>query len=215
MRVLSDRPASKPRPLAIEASRRAAAAAPTRSAWGLISLSIAAGLVFWTSRALPQEAKAPANPPGGTKDAATEFIFNMLQGTDSKNQVFLQTFDSTSSIIQDFTNDPQGLNEKVRGLKAGGGKALYDAIFFACQEKMLKLGQPENMRRVLVVVSDGLDFHSEHTLDEAVSMARRAETVIYTIGNAAYGYDNPGDKVMSRLSEETGGAAYFPLEVSP
>ncbi len=268
----------------------------------LTAVASAALLVFWTSRALPQEAKTPANPPGGTegaataqgtptqtqqpirvrvevvnvpvsvltkqgqpvidltkadfqvfengqlqtikyfyrgtrpplrigvildtsnsarmqlsfeKDAATEFVFNMLQGTDSKNQVFLQTFDSTSSIVQDFTNDPQALNEKVRGLKAGGGKALYDAIFFACKEKMLRLGQPENMRRVLVVVSDGLDFHSEHSLDEALSMARRAETVIYTIGNAAYGYDNPGDKVLSRLSEETGGARFFPLEVSP
>src|SRR5947199_8331770 len=139
----------------------------------------------------------------------------MLQGTDSKNQVFLQTFDSTSSIVQDFTNDPQALNEKIRGLKAGGGKALYDAIFFACKEKMLKLGQPENMRRLLVVVSDGLDFHSEHTLDEAVSMARRAETVIYTIGNAAYGYDNPGDKVMSRLQKENRATPSFPLAVSP
>src|SRR5437762_3164706 len=149
------------------------------------------------------------------KDAASEFIFNMLSGTNSKNQVFLQTFDATSSVIRDFTNDPQALNEKVRGLKAGGGKALYDAIFFACMEKMLKLGEPENMRRVLVVVSDGLDYHSEHSLDEAISMARRAETVIYTIGNTAYGYDNPGEKVLSRMAEETGGAGYFPLEQSP
>ncbi len=149
------------------------------------------------------------------KDAATEFIFNMLNGTNSLNQVFLQTFDSTSSLIHDFTNDPQVLNDKVRGLKAGGGKALYDAIYFACKEKMLKLGQPENMRRVLVIVSDGLDFHSEHSLDEAISMARRAETVIYTISNVAYGYDNPGDKVLTQMAEQTGGAAYFPLEQSP
>jgi VWFA-related protein len=149
------------------------------------------------------------------KDAATEFVFNMLSGTNSKNQVFLQTFDATSSVLEDFTNDPQVLNEKVRGLKAGGGKALYDAIFYACKEKMLKLGQPENMRRVLVVVTDGLDFHSESSLDEAISMARRAETVIYTISNAAYGFDNPGDKVLSQMAQETGGAAFFPLEQNP
>lgn len=149
------------------------------------------------------------------KDAATEFVFTMLNGSNSKNQVFLQTFDSTSSLIQDFTNDPQALNDKVRGLKAGGGKALYDAIFYACKEKMLKLGQPENMRRVLVVVSDGLDFHSESSLDEAISMARRAETVIYTISNAAYGFDNPGDKVLGQMAEQTGGAAFFPLEQNP
>lgn len=149
------------------------------------------------------------------KDAATEFVFTMLKGRSSKNQIFLQTFDATSSIIQDFTNDPELLNEKVRGLKAGGGKALYDAIYFACKEKMLKAGPPEDTRRVLVVISDGRDIHSERTLEEAISMAHRAETLIYTIDNSAYGYANPGAKILEKLSDETGGAEFSPLEKSP
>ncbi len=148
------------------------------------------------------------------KDAASEFVFNMLKGRTSKNQIFLQTFDATSSIIQDFTNDPEELNEKVRKLKAGGGKALYDAIYFACREKMLNSGPPENARRVLVVVSDGRDVQSQHTLDEALSMARRAETIIYTIGISAYGFANAGDPILEQIAEETGGAAHFPLAES-
>jgi Ca-activated chloride channel family protein len=149
------------------------------------------------------------------KDAASEFVFNMLQGRSSKNQIFLQTYDATSSIIQDFTNDPEMLNEKIRDLKAGGGKALHDAIYFACKEKMLKTGPPANTRRVLVLVSDGGDVQSEHTLEEALSMARKAETLIYTIGNAAYGFTNPGDKILEQLAEGTGGAAFFPLATTP
>jgi len=149
------------------------------------------------------------------KDAASEFIFNMLKGRSSKNQIFLQTYDATSSIIQDFTNEPETLNEKLRALKAGGGKALYDAIYFACKEKMLNTGPPENTRRVLVLVSDGRDVQSEHTLEEALSMARRAETLIYTLGYAAYGFDNPGDKALDEISESTGGASFFPLEETP
>jgi len=149
------------------------------------------------------------------KDAASEFVFNMLQGRSSKNQIFLQTYDATSSIIQDFTNDPEMLNEKIRGLKAGGGKALYDAIYFACKEKMLNTGPPANTRRVLVLVSDGGDVQSQHTLEEALSMARKAETLIYTIGNAAYGFTNPGDKILELLAEGTGGAAFFPLATTP
>jgi len=149
------------------------------------------------------------------KDAASEFVFNMLQGRSSKNQIFLQTYDATSSIIQDFTNDPEMLNEKIRALKAGGGKALFDAIYFASKEKMMNSGPPANTRRVLVVVSDGRDVESQHSLDEAVSMARRAETLIYTIGNAAYGYANPADKILERISVETGGAAFFPLGETP
>ncbi len=149
------------------------------------------------------------------KDAASEFVFNMLQGRSSKNQIYLQTFDATSSVIQDFTNDPDVLNDKIRGLKAGGGKALYDAIYFACKEKMLHAGEPESVRRVLVVISDGLDVQSQHSLDEAISMAHRAETAIYAIGNAAYGFSNPGDKILEMIADHTGGAGYFPLEKTP
>ena len=149
------------------------------------------------------------------KDAASEFVFNMLQGRSSKNQIFLQTYDATSSIIQDFTNDPEMLNEKIRDLKAGGGKALFDAIYFACKEKMMNSDPPANTRRVLVVVSDGRDVESQHSLDEAVSMARKAETLIYAIGNAAYGYANPADKILEKISVETGGAAFFPLGETP
>lgn len=149
------------------------------------------------------------------KDAASEFVFNMLQGRSTKNQIFLQTFDATSSIVQDFTSDPQVLNEKIYALKAGGGKALYDAIFFACKEKLVLTGRPEETRRVLVIISDGRDVQSQHSLDEALSMARKAETAIYALGNAAYGYANPGNKILQRIAEETGGAAYFPLESTP
>jgi Ca-activated chloride channel family protein len=149
------------------------------------------------------------------KDSASEFAFDLLQGRSSKNQMFLQTFDSTSSIIQDFTNDPNLINDKIRGLRAGGGKALYDAIYFACKNKMLTLGPRARTRRVLVIISDGLDVQSEHTLDEAISMAHRAETIIYTIGNAAWGYHNPGDKVLRQLAEDTGGAGFFPRQETP
>lgn len=149
------------------------------------------------------------------KESAGEFVFNILQGRSSKNRIFLQTFDATSSIVQDFTNDPDALNEQIRKLKAGGGKALYDAIYFACKEKMLPLRPRAETRRVLVVISDGLDVQSEHTLEEALSMAHRAETIIYTIGNAAWGYNGPGKKVLVELAEQTGGAGFFPREETP
>jgi VWFA-related protein len=66
-----------------------------------------------------------------------------------------------------------------------------------------------------VLISDGLDVQSEHSLEEALSMARRAETLIYTLGYTAHGYDNPGDKVLKEASDSTGGASFFPLEESP
>ncbi|HLW79051.1 MAG TPA: VWA domain-containing protein [Terriglobia bacterium] len=149
------------------------------------------------------------------QDAASEFVFNMLQGHSSQNQIFLQTFDATSSLLVDFTSDPEVLNEKIRGLKAAGGKALYDAIYYACREKMLKTGPPEESRRVLVVISDGIDVESKHSLEEALSMAHTSETAIYSICNIAYGFANEGDKVLRQAAESTGGAAFFPQQEAP
>lgn len=145
------------------------------------------------------------------KEAASEFAFLVLRSGGTKNEVFLQSFDASSSVIQDFTNDPEVLNEKIQNLKSGGGKALYDAIYSACRDKMRKTGPAEDMRRVLIVMSDGLDVQSQHTLDSAISMARMSETMIYTVGTAAYGFTNPGDKLLDDISAGTGGYASFPL----
>ena len=149
------------------------------------------------------------------KNAATDFVFQMLQGRNVKNQIFLETFDASSSVIQDFTTDPETLSEKIQDLKAGGGKALYDAIYNSCKDKMMHAGDPERTRRILVLISDGLDVQSQHSLDEAISMAHKAETMIYTIGNASYGFTNAGDDVLAGFADGTGGGAFFPLREAP
>jgi Ca-activated chloride channel homolog len=146
------------------------------------------------------------------KDAATEFVYQMLQGRNTKNQVFLETFDSESSLVHDFSSDPDQLNETIRDLRAGGGKALYDAVYTACRDKMLNSGDPESTRRVLVVMSDGLDVQSTHTLDEVISMAHHAETVIYTIVNSPYGFTADYNKTLQKMAQETGGDYLFPQE---
>ena len=148
------------------------------------------------------------------KDAAQQFADAVLTG-GTRNQAFLETFDASSSIIQDFTGDPDMLSEKIEGLKSGGGKALYDAIYYACREKMLKTGPREEVRRILIVVSDGLDIQSRHTIDQVISMARMAETMIFTVGTAPYGFSNPGDTLLEKMSTETGGYPSFPLRDAP
>ncbi|MFZ0959384.1 MAG: VWA domain-containing protein [Terriglobia bacterium] len=177
---------------------------PIRSVERETSTPLRVGLILDTSNSARRQLAYE-------KEAASEFVFQVLRNGGTKNQVFLQTFDASSSILQDFTSDPDQLNEKIQDLKSGGGKALYDAIYIACREKMRKTGSPEEMRRILVVLSDGLDVQSQHTLDEAVSMARLTETMIYTIGTAAYGFTNPGDKLLAEISSATGGAPTFPM----
>ena len=145
------------------------------------------------------------------KDAASEFAYVLLQRS-RRHKLFLLTFDASLEVVQDFTNDRDKLNESIQDLKAGGGKAFYDALYFACKDMMVRHETPRSTRRVLVVISDGNDAESEHSLEEVISMARLAEVVIYTIGTTSYGFANPGDKFLKRLSRETGGQAGFPLK---
>ena len=181
---------------------------PIRSVERETSTPLRVGLILDTSNSARRQLAYE-------KEAASEFVFQVLRNGGTKNQVFLQTFDASSSILQDFTSDPDQLNEKIQDLKSGGGKALYDAIYIACREKMRKTGSPEEMRRILVVLSDGLDVQSQHTLDQAVSMARITETMIYTIGTAAYGFTNPGDKLLAEISSATGGCPNIPYASAP
>lgn len=149
------------------------------------------------------------------KSAASEFAYSMLRGINSRNEIFLETFASGSHILQNFTNNPDAINSKLRHLKAGGGKSLYDAIYNACKHEIMDAGPREQTRRVLLLISDGIDVGSKHSLAEAISMAHRAETAIYTIGNTPYGYANPGKKFLVELAQDTGGAAFFPERKTP
>jgi len=145
------------------------------------------------------------------KDAASEFAYVLLQKS-RQHQIFLLTFDGAAEVVVDFSNDRDKLEEAILDLKAGGGKALFDSIYFACKEKMVRADNPNGTRRVLVIVSDGIDSQSTRSLEEVISMARLAEVVIYAIGTVSYGFTNPGFEVLERLTEETGGKAYFPHE---
>ncbi len=148
------------------------------------------------------------------KDAAQQFSDTVLTG-GVKNQAFLETYDASNSIVQDFTGDPDLMSEKIQELKAGGGKAFYDAVYDACQEKMLKTGPREEVRRILVVIGDGLDVQSKHTLDQVISMARMSETMIFTVGTVANGFANAGDEILEQMSIQTGGYPSFPLRDAP
>ena len=104
------------------------------------------------------------------KDAASEFAYVLLQKS-RKHQIFLLTFDGAAEVVVDFSNDRDKLEEAILDLKAGGGKALFDSIYFACKEKMVRADNPNGTRRVLVIVSDGIDSQSTRSLEEVISMA--------------------------------------------
>jgi VWFA-related protein len=75
------------------------------------------------------------------------------------------------------------------------------------------LDQPMyKFRRAMVILSDGEDNDSRYSRDQALEMAQRADTVIYTISTNISHVETDGDKVMRYFAEETGGAPFFPFQ---
>jgi Ca-activated chloride channel homolog len=97
-------------------------------------------------------------------------------------------------------------------LRPGGGTALYDAIFFACRDKLMQDQPMHKFRRAMVVISDGDDNQSRYTRDQALEMAQKADVVVYTISTNITRVPSNGDKVMRYFAVETGGLAFFPFK---
>jgi VWFA-related protein len=146
------------------------------------------------------------------QESAIEFLNQTVRPKFDK--AFVVGFDATPEVTQDFTDKTEALSRGVRMLRAGGGTALFDAIYFACRDKIAKEEQTGPIRRAIVVLSDGDDNQSHVTREEAIEMALRTETIIYTISTNITGSPGKGDKVLERISEATGGRAFFPFQIT-
>ncbi|MGO9403178.1 MAG: VWA domain-containing protein [Terriglobales bacterium] len=145
------------------------------------------------------------------QEAAIEFLNAIIRPRYDK--AFVVGFDATPEVTQDFTDSTENLSAGVRMLRAGGGTAMYDALYFACRDKLLKQEQTGPVRRAIILLSDGEDNLSHVTREEAIDMAARAEVIVYTISTNISGMKGNGDKVLERIADATGGRAFFPFQM--
>ena len=182
-------------------------------------LPLRIGMVLDTSNSIRDRLKFE-------QDAAINFLFNAIRR--GRDQAFLMTFDDGPQIIKDFSGDTGDLRDTILKQRAGGGTALYDAVYAASQELLDKspvpAGPNADVRRVLVVISDGDDNSSNRSRGAAVEMAQRAGVIIYSISTSTEWVNiddqrdpakrinrkyekGEGDHVMEQLATETGGRA--------
>ncbi len=188
-------------------------------------LPLRIGMVLDTSNSIRDRLKFE-------QDAAIDFIFNAIRR--GRDQAFLMTFDDGPQLIKGFTGDTGELRDTILKQRAGGGTSLYDAIYAASQELLnnspLPPGPDTDVRRVLVVISDGDDNSSKRSRGAAIEMAQRAGVIIYSISTSTqwmtigderdptkrisrkYEKDE-ADRVIDQLAAETGGRAFFPYRV--
>src|SRR5581483_2557681 len=145
------------------------------------------------------------------QESAIQFLNQTVRQRYDK--AFVIGFDVTPEVTQDFTDNTESLSRGVRALRPGGGTAMYDALYYACRDKLAKVQQAGPVRRAIILLSDGEDNQSHVTREEAIEMAQRVEVIIYTISTNVSGMKHQGDKVLERIAEATGGRAFFPFQI--
>jgi Ca-activated chloride channel homolog len=145
------------------------------------------------------------------QESAVEFLNQTIR--PHYDRAFIVGFDVTPEVTQDFTDNTEALAHGVHELRPGGGTALYDALYFACRDKLLKAPKSSPVRRAIILLSDGEDNQSHVSREESIEMAQRAETIVYTISTNVSGTKGAGDKVLERIADATGGRAFFPFQV--
>jgi VWFA-related protein len=144
------------------------------------------------------------------QNAAIELVQNLLTG-DPKYSGYLIDYGQDAEVAVNTTTDPEPMVEKIRKLKPGGGSALYDAIYLACTNRKLVHGEPIEPRRIIVIVGDGHDNASKHSLAQVVELASRNLVTVYCISTQAFGFTNESDATLVKLATETGGRVVYPL----
>ena len=195
-----------------------------------LSLAILIDTSLSQERTLPEE-----------KAAAISFLESVVRPT--KDEVSIVSFTGESTLEQGMTNNMNRLRRAVDrvsfvppssyiggGVVANGGgvpgtppissdnqrsaaaTALWDAVWITSDEILGPA--PEKTRRAIILLTDGDDTFSRKKLDEAVQAALKAEAIIYSIGIGDNYQYRVNEGALKKISESTGGRAYFPRDES-
>lgn len=146
------------------------------------------------------------------QEAAIEFINSVIR--PDRDRAIVVSFDTAATLVADLTGDTENLAKAVRDMRPGGGTSLYDAIFFACRDKLAQDQPRHKYRRAMVLLSDGDDNQSRYTREQALEMAHKSDVVIYSISTNQTRVETEGDKVLKYLARETGGQSFFPFKAT-
>ena len=155
------------------------------------------------------------------KAAGQRFFRRVLR--PKKDIAAVVTFEHESVLVQDLTGDVERLHRALDDVAIGtpmvrgggtppinnsgaGSTAMYDSVYSVSSDLLSR----EAGRRVIILVTDGIDTSSRVKMKEAIEHTWRNEIIVYTIGigDRAYGGINRGG--LNKIAEETGGRAFFP-----
>lgn len=147
------------------------------------------------------------------REAVNQAALNLVRASHPQDEMFVVNFGEEYYLDQDFTNDEVKLKNALAKIETHGSTALYDAV--VASAKHMKQNAPLQ-KRILLVVTDGDDNASQESLEETVQQLQQKDgPVVYVIALLS-GRKNVNSMVRSlqAISQKTGGAAYFPTDVT-
>ena len=138
-----------------------------------------------------------------------------VQESNPEDETSIFGFGDEVELVQDFTRNTRELSSALAVITPHGSTSLYDAILEAAKH-LSERGFHE--KKVLLVVSDGEDNHSQKSLKQALEALRESKIILYSVGllnpfDNGVMFGSTAKKALKQLAEVTGGASYFPRGV--
>jgi len=161
-------------------------------------LPISLGLVIDNSRSM--------EPRKQRLDAAA---LGFVRMSNPEDETFIVHFDDAARLDRDFTNSIPVLEETLAGVKPYGQTAIYDALILALDH----MHYATRLKKAVLLITDGVDNSSKHTLNEAIEATQHAHVAVYTVGLLSESGGQKAEDSLMRIAEASGGRAFFPLTV--
>ena len=122
------------------------------------------------------------------------------------DRMLVAPFTRALSAVTGPTSDRRTILEAIGRIEASGGTAIVDSLV-----DMVRRLPSNEVRRVVVLLTDGYDENSGIPLDEALTVLKEAGVTVYVvaIGGVA-GVSLKGERLLRSMARETGGQFFSP-----
>lgn len=141
------------------------------------------------------------------EQAAREFAYEIYEG----DKLLIVGYDEQAEIVSDWTDDAKSIQQSLKLFRKKGQPHLFDAIRAVLEEALRPL---PSQKRIIVVISDGLDRGSKATFEKTLADLQSENITVYAIQavdrtRGAIRRDVPKPRVViDKLVEGTGGQIF-------
>jgi Ca-activated chloride channel homolog len=147
------------------------------------------------------------------EQSAREFAYEIYEG----DKLLIVGYDEQAEIVSDWTDDAKSIESSLKLFRKKGQPHLFDAIRAVVEEALRPM---QEQKRIIVVISDGLDRGSKATFEQTLAGLQQENIMVYAVQaidrtRGAIRRDVPKPKVViDKLAEGTGGQIFSIDEAS-